>query len=302
MSVTLLTKWLMLSAIAKDPRITPAGVEVALCLLNHHNNKTEQCNPSYATIAEWTGLNRDTVFNCIRTLASADYLKIEGALEAGKEAVRGQRLPSNTYKFKFERADQPNNPTTSRRKFRLSRSEIPNTPDGYSEHPPSDIPISGSRKSRPKHGNLENGNLETGKRTREQSAHGLPLKRIADRQQFDEFFRQSPKQTKLEPAWLEYRRLIRQGQVTHEALMVGIMQAAAEHRRSRTEDRYFPSPVQWLRDGRWNDRPVKSDVRPSASDGIRSFLKGESISDLMSRTSSPRGDDFLELEANREAE
>jgi uncharacterized protein YdaU (DUF1376 family) len=142
------------------------------------------------------------------------------------------------------------------------------------------------------------------KQTTELIASEPPMRAMADRNQFEEFFRQSPKQTKPEAAWLEYRRVVQEGQATPETLMAGMMQSAAEHHRSQTEDRYFPSPVQWLRDGRWNDRPVKSESHLTATDGIMSYFEGESISDLMSRsrTASDSNHQFLDLQAIREPE
>ena len=153
----------MSKVVSSDPTVTPAGVEVALCLLHHHNTKTSQCNPSYSTIAEWTGLNRDTVIKGVQSLEASGLLKVNRSVDSGHQASKGQRLPSNSFEFDFSKIDQSEKPTTPSRKSRLPRSEKPTTPVDNSDHPQSEKPIMGSRKSRPKQENLETGNLETGK-------------------------------------------------------------------------------------------------------------------------------------------
>lgn len=163
MSANLLEKWKMSKVVSADPTVTPAGVEVALCLLHHHNTKTGQCNPSYSTIAEWTGLNRDTVIKGVQSLEASGLLKVDRSIGSGHQASRGQRLPSNSFEFDFSKINQSEKPTTPSRKSRPPRSEKPTTPVDSSDHPRSEKPTTGSRKSRPKQENLETGNLETEK-------------------------------------------------------------------------------------------------------------------------------------------
>jgi hypothetical protein len=174
-SANLLEKWKMIKTISADPNVTPAGVEVALCLLHHHNTKTSQCNPSYSTIAEWTGLNRDTVIKGVQSLEASGLLKVDRSIGSGHQASKGQRLPSNSFEFDFSKIDRSEKPTTPSRKSRPPQSEKPTTPVDNSDHPQSEKPTTGSRKSRPKQEKLEQENLEQGKGSSPADAGQLAL-------------------------------------------------------------------------------------------------------------------------------
>jgi biotin operon repressor len=162
-AITLLTKWKMQQAIIQHPAVKSSGVEVAARLLDHLNTKSLRCDPSYATIAEATGLSRDTVMSSVQDLESAGFLKVNRSVELGERAAKGQRLPSNSFEFDFSKVARSEKPTTPRRKSRPPQSEKPTTPVENSDHPQSENTGQGSRKLPPKAGNLEAGNLETGK-------------------------------------------------------------------------------------------------------------------------------------------
>jgi hypothetical protein len=164
-AITLLMKWTMLQAIIRHPAVKSSGVEVAARLLDHLNTKSLRCDPSYATIAEATGISRDTVMSSVQDLESAGFLKVDRSVEPGERAAKGQRLPSNSFEFDFSKIARSEKPTTPRRKSRPPQSEIPTTPVDNSDHPQSEISIDGSRKLPPKAGNYETGKLETGNRT-----------------------------------------------------------------------------------------------------------------------------------------
>lgn len=171
MAITLLLKWLMLMTIARHPGVKSGGVEVAACLLNFLNTKTGQCNPSLQSIANGTGLSRDTVIVNIQDLEATGLLIVKRPIEPGQHAAKGQRLPSNNFSFDFSRAERVQNiPTTPNRKSRpprkSSKPKYPTTPAEKSDHPQSEITADGSRESRPKLGKEETGNTETGKGNR----------------------------------------------------------------------------------------------------------------------------------------
>jgi biotin operon repressor len=175
MAITLLMKMKMLQAIIQHPAVKPSGVEVAARLLNHLNTRSLQCNPSYASLADATGISRDTVMASVQDLEAAGFLKVKRSVELGTLAAKGQRLPSNSFEFDFSKIARSEKPTTSRRKSRLPQSEFPTTPVENPDHPQSENTGEGSLKSRPKAGKEETGNLETGNRTQPAVAGQLAL-------------------------------------------------------------------------------------------------------------------------------
>ena len=54
---TLLDKWYVAQAATTHPGISPLALKVFYRLLNHHNMKTGQCNPSMGTLAKALGVN-----------------------------------------------------------------------------------------------------------------------------------------------------------------------------------------------------------------------------------------------------
>jgi hypothetical protein len=174
-SITLLMKWKMLQAIIHHHALKPSAGVVAARLLDHLNSTSLRCNPSYATIAEATGISRDTVMSSVQDIEVAGYLIVDRLLEPGEKAAKGQRLPSNSFKFDWSKIDQSEKPTTPRRKNRPPQSEKPTTPVNNSDHPQSENTGEGSRNLPPKAGKEETGNLETGNRTNPAVAGQLAL-------------------------------------------------------------------------------------------------------------------------------
>jgi hypothetical protein len=58
-------------------RMKPAGLSVYLCLCRHADYDTNDCYPSYATIAKKCGVSRPTVINHSKRLAQLGYIEIE---------------------------------------------------------------------------------------------------------------------------------------------------------------------------------------------------------------------------------
>lgn len=65
---TLLDKWQVSQAANTHPKISPLALKVFFRLLDHHNMKTGQCNPSMGTLAEALGASERGVRGAIRQL------------------------------------------------------------------------------------------------------------------------------------------------------------------------------------------------------------------------------------------
>ncbi len=57
--------------------LKPSGLSIYLCLCRHADYDSNDCYPSYATIAKKCGLTRATVINHIKRLASLGYIEIK---------------------------------------------------------------------------------------------------------------------------------------------------------------------------------------------------------------------------------
>jgi hypothetical protein len=169
-SITLLQKWKLTTAIVRHPAIKSAAVEVAVALLNFLNTKTLQCNPSYQTVADLTGLSRDTVMVSVQCLEALAVLEVERELNPGQKAKPGQHLPSNRFVFNFgwtgvdQSLPPPSQKARPPRSIKVEKS--PTTPAETSDHPQSESAPLGSRKSRPKLGKEETGKEEYNNRKR----------------------------------------------------------------------------------------------------------------------------------------
>ena len=272
MPANLLEKWKMLRVISADPNVAPAGVEVALCLLHHLNTKTGQCNPSYSTIAEWTGLNRDTVIKGVQSLEASGLLKVDRKIDSGIQAGKGQRLPSNGFEFDFSKIDRSEIPTTPSRKSRPPQSEFPTTPADNSDHPQSEKQTTGGRKSRPKQEKEEQGKIEQGNRT--PSADDTPslpmdlavvdqkaIKAQRNRKQtidaaeldadYQAFMRQFPNPVDEGTARPAYQRARRKASAPE--LLAGAMRYAAE--KQGVDQQFIKTPRNWLVAESWKNPP-----------------------------------------------
>jgi hypothetical protein len=270
-SANLLEKWKMSKMMSADPNVKPAGVEVGLCLLHHHNTKSGQCNPSYARIAEWTGLNRDTVIKGVQSLEAAGYLAVDRSIGSGDQASKGQRLPSNSFKFDFTKINQSEIPTTPGRKSRPPQSEKTTTPVDNSDHPQSEKQTTGGRKSRPKQEKEEQGKIEQGNRTPPaEDTPSLPMdlsvvepKAKAQRTkkakiskevlepEFQTFMRQYPRPDDEDEARRAYFSTRRSGRATAPELLNGACRYAAE--KIGVDPQFIKAPQNWLKHGSWKN-------------------------------------------------
>lgn len=166
MALSLLTKWKTLQRAIAHPGVKPSDGMVLTRFLDHLNNSTRQLNPSYQTIADATGLSRDTVMTSVKNLETIGIIKVNRSVEVGSRAAKGQRLPSNSFTINFDPTCWSEIPTTPSRKNRPPQSKITTTPVANSDYPQSEKPVEGSRKSRPKHRKEETGKDEHSNRTR----------------------------------------------------------------------------------------------------------------------------------------
>src|ERR1700730_2832268 len=109
--ITPLLKWLALQAVIADlGGELPSAVVVAAKLLDHHNRKTGQCNPSYKTLSKATGLHRRTVIDAVALLERRRWYKVERTSREDSKGMGG--LPSNDFKFDWSRIPSEENSTT----------------------------------------------------------------------------------------------------------------------------------------------------------------------------------------------
>jgi len=85
---TLLDKWQVGQAAAAHPEISPLALKVFFRLLDHHNMKTGQCNPSMGTLAKRLGASERGVRGAVRQLESLGLITTEPG---------GGRHQSNSY-------------------------------------------------------------------------------------------------------------------------------------------------------------------------------------------------------------
>jgi hypothetical protein len=262
---SLLEKWMMAATISADRRIKPAGAEVALCYLHHHNNNTGQCNPSYATVARWTGLSRATVIKSCADLEAAGYFRIEREeLGDGKKAARGQTLPSNSFIFDFSKVAQIGPMKKPSRKFEPPQSNILTTPVENSDHAQSKQLTGDSPEIRPKDSNSENSKEERGNRTQAVALDGEVLS------PFDNWYTAFPKRVDPGTARKTYNRIIAKKLANHDELLQGALRYADECRDR--EKRYIKGPTSWLNAEAWKNEAVSDTSRNGIRTGLDASL------------------------------
>jgi Helix-turn-helix domain len=248
-------KWQMGQRIIEEPGVNASPKVVGLRLLHHLNTQSGQCNPSYATIAAATGLSRDTVMSAVAQLEAVGIIKATRSVEKGQQAQPGQRLPSNNFTFDFSKLDQPKKPTTPSRKSQPPQSNNSTTPVGNVDHPQSEIPARGSRKSRPKIGNRETGKEESGNLKPQESLFAL-VPASNEAKGFELVWQRYPLKDSEAAARKIYKRIIKKKIATEVQILAGVtlMEAAWA---GASDLQYCPRLVNWLRDERWKDQVVR---------------------------------------------
>jgi hypothetical protein len=102
LSVTLLDKWQMVQAAAKDPDLSKAAVILLLRLLDHFNTSDEgrehRCFPSMQTLAADLGCSTRYVSDLIKELAQNRWIDVETRFDP-----KTNRQTSNSYSFISDR-------------------------------------------------------------------------------------------------------------------------------------------------------------------------------------------------------
>lgn len=70
---TLLDRWLLLGEMARDKRLNDTAQRIGWFLLNHVDQNTGTCWPSYKRLSEDSGLGRATVARAINLLIKCSY-------------------------------------------------------------------------------------------------------------------------------------------------------------------------------------------------------------------------------------
>lgn len=110
------------------------------------------------------------------------------------------------------------------------------------------------------------------------SAHVVDL--VAD--SFQTWWQNYPRRVGKKAARISYDRIVRNQIATAEELLAGARRYAAE--RANENPRYTKHPAAWLDDERWTDEPLQPFRQmTSVSEGVNSYLSGESLSSLLSR-------------------
>ncbi len=69
-------KWDLVQRLITDPALSPTAKIVGARLLHHLNGESGQCNPSYQTLADGTGLTKRRVMSAVRELEAAAWITV----------------------------------------------------------------------------------------------------------------------------------------------------------------------------------------------------------------------------------
>jgi hypothetical protein len=252
--ITALQKWLALQAVIADlAGKSPSAVVVAAKLLDCHNGKTGQCNPSYGTLARLTGLHKRTVMEAVATLEHASWYTVE---RTSHKDAKGSGLPSNDFHFNWSRVPSAKNSTTPSenscttlvKNSALGGGQNSTTPSEEFCAPPSAV-LATQNNERDR--NSEIGNCES--------------KRSGDRAPmigFALWWQNYPRKVGKDAAQKEYNKILASARATEDELLRGAMRYAAE--RGGEDPQYTKHPRTWLSAGCWADEPSPIGGRPKS--------------------------------------
>lgn len=109
------TKWRACNVVILDRRLKASSKLVFVRLMDHHNHKTKQCNPSQKTLGESLGMSDRTIRSCLRELEKFGYI---GSKQNFKNS-NSYSLKIPTGKFEYEQA------VNSRQRHRTPGSDKP---------------------------------------------------------------------------------------------------------------------------------------------------------------------------------
>lgn len=87
------TKFVMIpQSLARDTSLKPTDKVVYMTLCLYANNTTKRAHPNADTIAEVSGVSRNTVFRALKALEDGDYIKRKRRASGG-----GKRISNDYY-------------------------------------------------------------------------------------------------------------------------------------------------------------------------------------------------------------
>jgi hypothetical protein len=241
-----LAKYLFIQRVLADPGLSStAKCIVTALLLKWHNGKTGQCNPGLGKIAEAVGLTRRAIIAAVAELKRSGWVEIISTSGGS---------PSNTNRYKFDFAVQPGSAPTSEENCTGTGDEdftsaTTTSPVKKMSRPVKQTSHEPFKNPSPLRGEGDGG--ETAPRRR--AADAAPPE---EEGAFGEFWRQYPKREGQDGARRAFNEVVGKG-ADPQAIIQGAMRYAAE--RTDKPERYTAMAANWLRDGRWKDKPSKPD-------------------------------------------
>lgn len=237
--VSLLQKWQLLQAIIAAPGLSASAKVVAARMLDFYNTQTGRCCPSYQTLADGTALKRRAIIYAVQELEAGGWIAVDRV--KGGVASGAKRYATNAFKIDFSRTGPPASTV---------HSDAPLTVHG-------DALLQDDNSAPSCTGGVHGGALltvhggapESGKNTGKGNRETPPTPSA-----FAEFWHAYPKHEGEDGARREYDRVTREGRATHPQLVEGAASYAVSCQGK--EAHHIAYPTNWLRDGRWRDRPA----------------------------------------------
>ncbi|MBI5260263.1 MAG: hypothetical protein HY852_00410 [Bradyrhizobium sp.] len=243
-------------------------------LANHLNIKTGRCDPSYEALAVATAKTVTAIPKQLNRLEGAGFMK--------RHSSGGRHR--NQYELIFPKAESVT-AVPNANKRQPERVATPAENPGFEQANPI--------RSAERTPETEPGEPYTTIRTSNREGENTEENREGDtttRDAFEDFWKQYPKRVGKGAARKAFMKALKKGAALQD-IMTGVFRYGAA--RINQDPKYTKHPAAWLNDERWLDEPEPQFVQQqsragSASEGIRSYLEGEDILDVLAR--STRGD------------
>jgi Helix-turn-helix domain len=222
----------------------PAKCAAAVLLLQFHNTRTGQCNPSYASIAKGMGRDRSNAVEAVRDLIQRHWLRVESTLG-------GSKKNTNQFDFNFEResftapASDPSPGANSPQGDVTPEVKNPSTQGDFTTRTTKE-PLSPSAR--------ECGYAPDG---------AFPHQRAPDGalefyfQKLCTIWRKKPDGVNEKESRKAFLAEVEKG-AAPEAIL-----ASAEKWAAATPERFLKKLERWLADGAWQNEPRKKHTQPA---------------------------------------
>jgi hypothetical protein len=216
----------------------------------HHNFKTEQCNPSYETLANGTGVTLAAIPKHLKQGEERGYLR--------RNSTQGRH--SNSYEFLF-----PGTATTTNADRGLTANGRIGSTTNKRTGIKTDNPIPASRptayfgESEPPTAIHTNKEIIQNKEKNNEEIDLFPsMSLVAVEPQspnvFERFYAAYPRKKAPRDAEVALNQVLKKKLATEEQIMAGVVRLTEHFSRRPKADRiYIPYPAKWLRDGAWDD-------------------------------------------------